>query len=67
MENQEKSPINTVIIKFDEHTFNQNVLPEKFPLPKLTENSPLHNSNVTHAGRNNYQSMYYFMNIKETH
>jgi len=55
MENQGKSLINTVIIKFDEHTFIKNVLPNKFCLPKLSENSPLLNSNVTHAGRNNYQ------------
>jgi len=27
----------------------------KFSIPKLCENSPFHNSNVIHGGRNNYQ------------
>ncbi len=27
----------------------------QFYTPKLCENTPFHNSNVTHGGRNNYQ------------
>jgi len=33
----------------------------KFAIPKLCENTPFHNSNVTHVGRNNYQVILAFM------
>ena len=33
----------------------------KFFIPKWYENTPFHNSNVTHGGRNNYQVTIIFM------
>ncbi len=39
----------------------------KFYMPKLYENTPFNNSNVTHGGRINYQITLISWKIKETH
>ena len=64
MENQGNTLINTEKMKVDEHSLvliKNRLHHYKFAIPKLCENTPLHNSNVTHGGRNNYQVTRTFM------
>ena len=63
MENQVNSLNNIDIMKVDEHTFmpSKTNYTNKLCIPKLCSNSLFHNSNVTHASRNNYQGTFTFM------
>ena len=61
--NQGNTLINTEKIKVDEHALvliktNCTI---KCSIPKLYENTPLHNLNVTHAGTKNHQVRITFM------
>ena len=63
MENEENTLINTKKMRVDEDSL---VLIKtdctiKFFIPKLYENTPLHNLNVTHAGTKNHQVTRTFM------
>ena len=50
-------------MKDDEHAFMliKTDYTNKFSIPKLYENTPFHNSNVIHGGRNNDQVTLTFM------
>ena len=44
------------------HAFSSKIdCTNKFSIPKLSENSPFHDSDITHDDRNNYQVTFTFM------
>ena len=63
MENQENTLINTEKMKVDEHHWCllKTDCTIKFSIPKLYENTPFHNLNVTHAGTKNHHVTITFM------
>ena len=63
MEIDGNTPINSEKMKFDEHALMliKTDCTIKSFIPKLYENTPFHNFNVTHAGRKNHQVTITFM------